>query len=167
MQEIMETATGTKVGDLLDAWVRTPGEIDYAPTLARVGLRVERGLRTDGANASLGLRLRSDGGRAVVASVARGSAAHRAGIDPSDEIVAIGGRRVEGTNVEAALARKQPGDVVEVLVSRDGRTLVRSATLDPPKRDRVRLVPLEDAPPAARAAFTSWLGQPHPAWETP
>ncbi len=166
MQEILETSTQTKVGDLLDAWVRAPGEIDYAPTLAHVGLRVERGLRTDSASASLGVRLRSDSGRAIVAAVSRGTAAHRAGLDPSDEIVAIAGRRVEGTNVEAALARKQPGDVVEVLVSRDGRTLTRTATLDPPKRDRVRLVPVDDASPAARAAFTSWLGQPHPAWET-
>jgi predicted metalloprotease with PDZ domain len=165
MQDVIERATGTSVGDLLDAWVRAPGDIDYAPTFARVGLQVERGLRNETSSASLGLRLRGES-RAIVASVARGAAAHRAGIDPSDEILAIDGRRVEGSNVEATLVRKKAGDVVEVLVARDGRTLARSVTLDPPRRDRVRLIPLDETTPAMRAAFGAWLGQPHPSWET-
>lgn len=167
MQEILESATGAKVGDLLDAWVRSPGDIDYGPTLARVGLHVERGLRAEAAPATLGIRLRPDGGRAIVSTVARGSAAQRAGIDPGDEIVSVGGRRVEGINVEATLLHCEPGATVDVLVARDGRTQLRKATLDPARRDRVRIVPLDDAPPAARSAFTAWLGQPHPAWETP
>jgi len=165
MQDILETATDTKLGDVLDAWVRAPGEVDYGPTLARVGLAIDRSARADAPAGSLGMRLRSEGGCAVVAAVARGAAAQRAGIDPGDEIVAIAGRRVEGTNVDAAIGRAQAGESVDVLVARDGRTLVRAVTLDPPRRDRVRLVQLDDATPEARAAFVAWLGAPHPAWE--
>jgi predicted metalloprotease with PDZ domain len=165
LQSVIEEATGAKVGDLLDAWVRAPGEIDYAATLAHVGLAVDRSARPDGPTGALGIRMRSENGKAIVATVTRGGAAQRAAIDPGDEIVAIGGRRIEGTNVDAALARAKPGDDVDVLVTRDGRTIVRTATVDPPRRDRVRLVPIDDAPTSARDAFVAWLGQPHTAWD--
>ena len=83
---------------------------------------------------------------------------------PGDEIVAVGGARVEGTNLEALLRGRSPGDTVEVVVARDGRLLTKSASLDPPRQDRVKLVAKADAPAGARAAFAAWLGQPHPLW---
>jgi predicted metalloprotease with PDZ domain len=164
LQAFFERAAETALGDLFAAWVRSPAEIDCAPSLARVGLLVERSSRPDGAPCSLGVRLRSDGGRAAVASVTRDGAAWRAGVDPGDEIVGIGDARVEGTNVEGLLRLRAPGEAVDLLVARDGKLVVRRAVLDPPRHDRVKIVADRDAPPAARAAFTAWLGTPHPAW---
>jgi predicted metalloprotease with PDZ domain len=164
LQEVFERIAGASLADLFDAWILSPGEIDYAPTFARVGLILDRSARAEGAPCSLGVRLRAEGGRAVVASVARDAAAWRAGVDPGDEIVGVGGARVEGTNVEAALRAHAPGDVVDLVVARDGKLLTRRATLDPPRHDRVKIVAQRDALPAARASFTSWLGAPHPAW---
>jgi hypothetical protein len=71
---------------------------------------------------------------------------------------------VEGSNVEAPLRGRSPGDTVEVLVARDGRMLTRAVVLDPPRLERVKLVAKADAPVGARAAFAAWLGQPHPLW---
>jgi predicted metalloprotease with PDZ domain len=164
MQGLFERVAGTPLDDVFDAWIRSPGEVDYAKSLAHVGLALDRSPRAEGATCSLGLRVRSDGWRAVVASVAREAAAWRAGIDPGDEIVGVGEARVEGNNVDAALRGRAPGEVVGILVARDGRLSTKRATLDPPKHDRVKLVANRDATPAARAAFTSWLGAPHPAW---
>jgi predicted metalloprotease with PDZ domain len=164
MQALFERAAGVPLGDLFDAWVRRATEIDFATSLAKVGLAVERTSRADGPTATLGLRVRSDAGRAMVASVTREAAGWRAGIDPGDEIIAVGGARVEGGNVEATLRGRAPGDPVDVMVSRDGRILQRRVALDPPRHDRVKLVASRDAVPAARAAFTSWLGEPHSTW---
>ncbi len=164
MQAIFERVAGVPVGDLFDAWIRSPAEIDFAPTLARVGLSLERSLRTDGPSCSLGVRLRSESGRGIVASVTRDAAAWRAGIDAGDEIVAVGGTRVDGTNLDAALRGLAPGDLTDVVIARDGRIGARRVTLDPPRAERVKIVARRDAAPAARAAFTSWLGGPHPAW---
>ena len=164
MQAIFERAAGVPLGDLFEAWIRSSAEIDFAPTLAKFGLNLERGARPDAAPCTLGLRVRSDGGRATIAAVTRDGAAWRSGLDPGDEILAIGGARIEGGNVEAALRGRAPGDTVEVVLARDGRLLTRRATLDPPRHDRVKLVAHRDAPPAARDAFTAWLGEPHPAW---
>jgi predicted metalloprotease with PDZ domain len=164
LQRIFETVAGVPLGDLFDAWIRSPGEIDYASTLAHVGLGVERSTRTEAPSCSLGARLRSDGGRTVVAATTRGAAAWRAGVDPGDEIIAIAGTRVDGTNLDVALRPRAAGDVVEVLVARDGRVQTIAATLDPARQDRVKLVARADAPASARSAFAAWLGRGHPAW---
>lgn len=165
MQGIFEKVAGVALGDLFDAWIRSPGEIDVGAVLARVGLAIERTSRNEGPTCSLGVRVRSEGGRAVAASVTRDSAAARAGIDPGDEIIGIGGARIEGTSVESGLRGRAPGDAVDVLLARDGRLVTRRVTLDPPRPDKVKIVARRDALPAAREAFEAWLGQPHPAWD--
>ncbi|HXN33196.1 MAG TPA: PDZ domain-containing protein [Polyangiaceae bacterium] len=166
MQEIFERVAGVPLGDLFDVWIRSPGELDFEPTLARVGLALDHSLRADGPSCSLGVRLRGEGGRAIVASVTRDGAAWRAGVDPGDEIIGVGGARVDGTNVDAALRGLAPGDIADIVVTRDGLIATKRATLDPPRPDRAKIVARRDAPPAARAAFTSWLGGPHPAWSS-
>jgi predicted metalloprotease with PDZ domain len=157
MQPLFERVAGGPMGDLFEAWIRSAFEIDYGRTFAHVGLAVERTQRAEAAPCSLGVRVRADAGRSYAASVARES-------DAGDEIIAVGGNRVEGTNLEASLRGRAPGDTVEVVVARDGRLLTKSVALDPPRHDRVKLVAKADAPASARAAFTAWLGQPHPLW---
>ncbi len=164
MLAAFERATGVALGDRFDAWIRAPGEIDYEPVLASVGLTLERSSKGDAAPSSLGARLRAEGGRVTVTTVPRGSAAARAGIDAGDELLAVGGVRVEGTSLDATLRGRGKGEEVEVLVARDGRILQRRATLDGPRLDRVKVVAQRDAPEAARARFSAWLGKPHPAW---
>ncbi len=164
MQGIFERIAGVPLGDLFDAWIRSPAEIDYAHTLALVGLTLERTAKAESATSSLGMRLRAEGGRCVVASVPRDSAAWRAGIDAGDEVIAVCGTRTEGTNVDLALRGHHRGDEVDVVLGRDGRVLTRRATLDPPRLDRVKVLAKRDAPAGARAAFAAWLGQAHPAW---
>jgi predicted metalloprotease with PDZ domain len=164
MQGVLERATSLSLGATFDAAIRSPAELDLAATFDLVGLTIERKSRTEGAACSLGVRLRTEGGRAVVASTTRDSCAARAGIDPGDELVGIAGARVEGGNVEPLLRGRLAGDAVDVLVARDGKLLTRQATLDPARPDKVKLVARKDATPAQREAFEAWLGRPHPAW---
>jgi predicted metalloprotease with PDZ domain len=164
MQEIFERATGASLGDLFDAWIRGTAEINCEKTLAHVGLAVERSRRPDSPACSLGARIRADAGRAFVSSVVRDSAAARAGLAAGDEVVGLGGLRIEGANVDAALRGRAPGQTVEVVVSRDGHLVSKTVTLDPPRADRVKVVAQRQAPDAARRAFEAWLGQTHPAW---
>ena len=164
MQAIFEQVAGAPMGDLFDAWIRSPLEVDYGQTLASAGLAIERTARHDAAPCSLGVRVRTEGGRAVVSTVARESGAWRAGLDAGDELIAIGGLRVEGTSLEVQLRGRAPGEAVDVIVARDGRLQTKTISLDAPRQDRVKLIARADASPAARAAFASWLGQPHHAW---
>jgi predicted metalloprotease with PDZ domain len=167
LELVFERVAEVSLRDLFDAWVRAPGEIDYGATLGKAGLKIERSARTDGPTTSLGIRLRGEGGRAYVASVTRGAAAQRAGIDPGDELIAVGGRRCETQSIDSAMLGRKPGETVDVLLARDGRTLVRHVTLDEPRADRVKVVPIPDASPEQRELCTAWLGDAPAAWSTP
>lgn len=163
MQAIFESVAKTDLGDLFEAWIRTPTEIDYGRTLARVGLAIERSARADAPRCSLGVRLRIEGGRSIVAMVARDSTAWTAGVDVGDELVAVGGIRVEGMNLDPVLRDRAPGQTVDVVLSREGRLSTKSVMLDAARLDRVKVVPIRDAPAAARDAFEAWVRQPLPA----
>ncbi|HSY24885.1 MAG TPA: PDZ domain-containing protein, partial [Polyangiaceae bacterium] len=164
MQAIFEDVAGVPLQDVFDAWIRGTDDVPCDRVLARVGLSIERAARPDAPPCSLGLRVRSDGGRTVVASTIRESSAWRAGFEPGDEIVAVAGMRIEGTQLDAALRGHAAGEVVAVTFVREGRLTTRSVALDPARLDRVKVVAERDPSPAARAAFTAWVGQSHPAW---
>jgi predicted metalloprotease with PDZ domain len=164
MQALFEEVTGVSLGDLFGGWIRGTEDLPYERVLALAGLRLDRTSRADAPPVSLGARLRSEGGRIFVANVQRDAAAQRAGIDPGDELIAIDGRRVESTSLDGLFAGRSPGDSADVVVARDGRLLTRSVALDPPRRDKVKIVPLADATPEQRALCTHWLRETPPAW---
>jgi predicted metalloprotease with PDZ domain len=170
IQAIFEEATHLALGDLFDTWIRSPGEIDYDKTLAHVGMRVDRERRDpkDRADkkprATLGVRARSEGGRAIVAVVARGRAGQLAGIDTGDEIIAIGGRRVETGSLDAALGAYEPLEEVDITIGRDGRIFTRKARLEEARPEKIRISALADAVGTQRALAQAWLSGVHPAW---
>ena len=70
---------------------------------------------------TLGITFAPTGGKRVVSTVLRGSAAWVDGINVNDELTAIDGTPV--TDFAAALADKKPGDKIAVTVLRDGLPL--------------------------------------------
>ena len=163
LQAVFEEVAHVPLGDLFDSWIRGVSEIDYAETLAHVGLTLDRAARAEAPDCSLGVRLRLDGGRVVVTSTVRDSGAWRAGIAAGDEIIAVAGVRVDAANLDGVLRGRAAGQRVDVTLARNGCLALKEVTLDPPRLDRVRVVARADAPPVAREAFAAWLGQPFPA----
>ena len=67
---------------------------------------------------------------ALVVRLEKGGPAEAAGLKPDDVIVAFGGKVVEDLpHFHALLAKRKPGDTVEVTVWRDGQTLTFSPVL--------------------------------------
>jgi putative serine protease PepD len=67
---------------------------------------------------------------AVVADVVVGGPAAKAGLRPGDRIVAIGGRKVEqSADVSAIVTEREPGDKIDIRVSRGGDERTLTATL--------------------------------------
>lgn len=85
------------------------------------------------ATAVLGVRTSdpTDGSRgALIASVEPGSAAADGGLEAGDLVIRLGDRAVEGAaSLTAAVRARQPGDVVDVTVVRDGDTRTIQVTL--------------------------------------
>ncbi len=154
MQAIFEDVTGCALGDLFEAWIRGRTELDCEKTFAKMGLSIERVTK---GNASIAAKLTTSAGRVMVASVARGGAAHKAGIDPGDELVSVDGKRVESLSLDSQLSSKSPRDHVEATVARDGKMRTVTIALDGARLDKVKLV-VKDDKPEQTTLRASWIG---------
>ena len=111
------------------------------PELIRSGKLTRPGFGIQIADEQIAQRLRVTG--VLVIDVARGSAAARAGMQPTrrdaqgriilgDIITAIDGKKIESPNdMFLALEKYKVGDAVNVTSLRDGRTVQTKVTLDP------------------------------------
>lgn len=154
-EAVFAAATGVDVSDVIDHLVRSKKPIAYDEYLSKFALAV----KTKGAKgAALGVRLRSENGRAVLASVLRDSAAENAGLAPGDEIIAIDGRRVDDSSLRRRLEARKPGETVELLYARRELIASTKAVLAEPAPDGYEIVPVTSAPESARTLGASWLG---------
>lgn len=155
VERVFAAATGVDVSDLIDAWVRSTQPLHYDEALAKMGLA----LRAKGSRgASLGVRTRSEGGRCVLASVLRDSAAERAGLSPGDEIVAIDGRRVDDSGLRRRLEARKPGESVELLFARRDWLQSTRVVLAEPSPEGYEIIAAHGASEGARALGAAWLG---------
>ncbi len=130
--------TGTSAGIGFAIPVDTVNRI--VPELIRSGKLIRPGLGIQIADEQISQRLGVTG--VLVVDVARGSAAARAGIQPTrrdaqgrvrlgDVITAIDGKKIESPNdLYLALDKYKVGDAVSVTSSRDGRTVQTKMTLE-------------------------------------
>lgn len=134
---------GLKVGDIILA-VQTRGraatkvngpeqlrdELAKAPLRGRAELTVERGGWTKDVTVTLaapevrifiGIRLSTDDGRLTISEVVKDSPASKIGLRPGDVLVAAEGRALNTPrDLALVLTGKKPGDVVKLVVERDG-----------------------------------------------
>jgi predicted metalloprotease with PDZ domain len=92
-----------------------------------------------------------------VTNVFDGSAAQDAGISGGDVLVAFNGLRVTPGNIDALLARYQPGDTVDLLVFRRDEIVrfeVRLGAVPPPK---FMLKAVPKPPKSALTLRQGWL----------
>jgi hypothetical protein len=70
----------------------------------------------------------------AISGVASGSPAEKGGLKGGDRIIRFGAQKVTGLDdFDLALRRFQAGDVVDVVVVRDGKEVALKVTLDPPR----------------------------------
>jgi predicted metalloprotease with PDZ domain len=149
-------AGGDDLAALVEARVGTPQLPEPAEQVAAVGLRFvpEGGPSTP----DLGVQVVEDDQGVRFASVLRDRPAWCGGLTGGDRLVAIDGRTVARGQLAAVLRAHQPGDTVEVAVTRGPRLLTLPVTLGAP-RPGTRLVAVQDPSRVQRIAFERWTGR--------
>ncbi|MBN9293079.1 MAG: M61 family metallopeptidase [Flavobacteriia bacterium] len=122
---------------------------DYAKIFGAMGIKVEDVSKE---SPSLGIAVGGDG---VVKIVRSGSAAEKAGLSVNDEIIAINGNRVAGSQVSETIGALAVGEEVKILVSRDNIILELKAKNELYKKQSYKFSLTENAvsDPKARALF--------------
>ncbi len=94
----IKDVTGTDFSDFFQEYIKSPGHIDFAEEVKRIGLTLNTSYRkVDDKEISeksqLGLIIRNEGGKFIVDTVIEGTPAFSGGINPRDELVAVDGFR--------------------------------------------------------------------------
>lgn len=156
-QKLIEQVAGTSVADIFEA-AHTTESLDYNRYLNSVGYEVID--YNDGREVpDLGISTSIVDGRVVVTTVTRGSSAWNDGINVRDEIIAINGERLDahGKELNRVLQNAAIGDMLQVLIARDGKIRELSVTLMKDTRGSFSIVPLVDATPEQQRLGKIWL----------
>jgi predicted metalloprotease with PDZ domain len=89
--------------------------------------------------------------------VPRGTAAHKAGFSPDDEILAIDGFRVKPDQWLQRMEQYRPCERVTILIARRERIMPLEAQLSRDRGNQYQLEPHPDAPPDRKKNLELWL----------
>lgn len=147
----------------LTGWFAThtggTAELDYGPALERYGLRFKPADTSD-IPGWTGLATRVEDGRLIVRHVLRDTPAWTAGVNPGDELVALGGYRLSSNGLDARLEQYRPGTELELLIARRERLVTLPIVLGAPPAETWTLELDPDATATQKKHRATWLGTP-------
>ena len=168
IQSVAERATGLELGEFFDRYIRGTAELDLDHFANYAGL-------TFGAKPKpsddpgpdpgyLGIRHRDVGGFVRVTQVLLDTPAHRAGVSPGDEIVAVNGSKVTSSTFTKDLEGYPPGTALDLALFRRGYLRHVALTAGAPPPEKYRFAPLATTTDLGKKVYEAWIGVP---WEAP
>lgn len=156
-QEVAEQVAGVSLQAIFTAAHDTE-ELDYNAYFNLVGYQLVDDSAGNTAP-NIGIKCISQDGRLIVKSVERDSAAWQDGLNVDDEIIAFNRLRVDpdGRELDALLKRRQIGDHIEFLISRDGLTTEIPVRLKPNRKSSYSIERNPDATAVEKRLGQLWL----------
>ncbi|MGD1875811.1 MAG: M61 family metallopeptidase [Mastigocoleus sp.] len=155
LQTVIESVAGIELEDFFNSYVRSTENLPFNKYLEPFGLQLVGNIPEE---PYLGLKVKSDAGKDKIKFVETDSPAHRAGIDPGDELLAINGVRVSALQLKDRLGDYQPGDTIQVTVFHQDLLRNYSVTLEQPASTQYSLQPIQNPTPQQQENFIGWLG---------
>jgi len=118
VKEICEFVSGINFDDFWKKYVNGKDEIPMEEYISLAGLEVED--IADTASSFLGIESLTQEGRLIISKVFTGGSAYISGLNFKDEIISIDSYRADEKIAKNILSGKKPGDVIKVMISRDG-----------------------------------------------
>ena len=161
-QKACELMAGTSLEEFFARFVRGRDELDYDTALAAAGLRLETSSAPDGSKlgprAYLGADLVQEGDRLMVRRVYAGAPAYEQGLNTGDQIVALNNMRSTKDFLDARIAEKQPGDLINLTIFRFDDLSSLLIKLGRTVEGPYRIVPVENPTELQRQIYRAWLG---------
>ncbi|NMG75062.1 M61 family metallopeptidase [Aromatoleum diolicum] len=148
------------LGRRLSRWLRDAVEgTDDLPLEALIKpFGVEYRAEAGGKGPTLGVKVAGGNGEAKLASVFDGGPAQRSGLSAGDVLVAMDGLKLTATSLEAQLARRRPGERVEIHAFRRDELMRFDVELASAPADTVKLAAAKKASATMRNLRKGWLG---------
>ncbi|WP_255481060.1 M61 family metallopeptidase [Pontibacter sp. Tf4] len=155
-QAAIEQAAGHSMDAFFRDYVHGTSTPDYNKYFNAAGLRLVN-LNEQNVSGSWGATTSFNDGRLTITGVTRGSSAYEAGLNVKDEVIAINGYRV-GNDIDRYVGGVQPGDELEVLISRDGILQIVPVKVLKDTRVRYKFEKIEKPTSAQLEIYNKWLG---------
>ena len=161
-QKTAESMAGASLDEFFSKFVRGREELDYDRSLAAAGLKLDRGIRTDGAKpidrVYFGADTAQEDDRLVVRRVYAGSPAYDQGLNTGDQIIALNNVRVTKEFFDARMAEKKPGELINLTIFRFDDLSTLLIKLGGRPEGTFRIVPVENPTELQKRIYQSWLG---------
>lgn len=148
---------GPRLADWLEAAVEGTGDLPLPRLLKDFGIVFEAA--PAGKAPWLGLKLAAGEAEGKVVNVFDGGPAQAAGIAAGDVLLALDGLKLSAKGMDGCLARRRPGERVEIHLFRHDELMQFQLTLAPAPADNYSLKLAPRAGAAARALREGWLGR--------
>ena len=158
VQPLFERATGLSLEDFFARYIRGTSDPDLAVSLAGLGLELQARVDADSDSVPW-LGIVPGATRVTVGAVIDDSPAHRAGLSPGDEIIALNGVRIRSKDALRERLRALPVDAeVSVALFRRSQLHTVEFALEPSPPNQYKIAVVDDATDAQRTAYTDWSG---------
>jgi len=152
-QTTLESFIGEDMDWFIDNYVYDTETVDYKRFFDGIGVNIYNS--TPGFEAFLGLRTRNSGGKLIITSVFKGSAAEAQGLSVNDELIAVNRFRVDQAEFKLLTNDLKAGDEFEVMLSRDN--ILKTYTVKMGERDTKRFKYETNFDDKTQALFNYWL----------
>lgn len=163
LKAALDRAAGADLGSLWNAYVSGTEEIDFDRLFRLVGMeRKAVGVDADASGkkpGTLGFRTRAAGDRVVISNVIDGLPAYEGGLNSSDELSAIDGRRIDAANVNDRLNEIRDGQRVTLTVFRREKMMSFELTAAPRPPMNYLVAEMKEATEAQKALRKAWLNE--------
>ena len=156
IKKAFEKFIGHSMDDFFNRYVDGTASIDYKKYLGFAGLIVVN-LNNGEGPPFAGIGMRDRDGKTIVQTVYANSAAQKAGIAPEDEIIGLDGFRVNTSRFQDYIKSKNPGDTVNVLLSREGILYNKNIILEKDNRKQYSIFVNPGATPLQKTVYNKWL----------
>ena len=155
--EALRKVAEKDMSEFLNAYVYGTQTPPYKQYFSYAGLDFADTSKVAG-KAYLGAVTAEENGKLTVKNVLRGTAAYEGGLYAKDEIVAADGYRTDEREFRRILEMKKPGDLLEVLVARDGKMQAINLSLKNNTEAAFRISPVKQPSQAQKTVYAVWLG---------
>ncbi len=161
-EQLVEELGSLELRQWLHSAIREATEVDFQVALEWFGLQFkaeDSAKKTNFAKVWIGSQSTGSDGKLIVRNVLRGSPSDRAGMNVDDELIALGGYRLNPDTWPGHLEMFEPEQELELLVSRRGKILSLKITLGkkPPHNWELAIDPAASG--EAKARLEHWLGK--------
>lgn len=150
--------------EIFDKRVRGHEGVDFGSYLGYAGLRLGPRNKSTSGKGYLGIKVKTEAGKILIASKLFSTPADKAGLAAGDEIIAVDNLRMDFMTLPFYIGNREPGDSASILIARDGYLETREACLVEMPQIETRIYKKGTATEEEKTLYSHWMLE---EWDLP